>query len=196
VTVIDRGWWVDALDPDAGSAAKDAYDLLAAYCGAAGKRPADFILYHGGNGHARGNPMLRKFARESISVRGGAAVGLRFYPWAADEIDADWPKGWPSWLYPVTDNFYTILVDWLLVTKFARERIDIVLTKLFVHEFAHLYYHRDNLCTTLGRRAKHATELQEDQAWAFAGAFVGICLGDFARFCHEETGVDQAWKFA
>ena len=183
--MIDKTWWVDEAKF---GAAKTAIELLESYGRATGRRPCELIRIPDLGGPPTGNPELRRFIQSSIP---GCHVIV--YPWQPGPV----LDGFPSWLFKVSPEgrHYRILVDWELVRNVAGNRIDIVTAKLTLHEFAHLHYHRESLCRPWGR-ALPATWEQEDQAWCFAVAIFGICLGDYARWCRENGEPDKAWRLA
>jgi len=181
--VINAPWWIGAAES---GAAKDAFDVLDKHYSARGGRPSQVIEAIQLESYVPlGNPEFRQIARSAVP-----RCRLRHFPWQSSLY------GFASWLHRLGNQDYHVLVDWRRVSAIAKKRIDIILTHLLLHEFGHLYYHKGLLFRGPKARANPAGPKEEDEAWVFASAFFGICLGDYANYCCGPKGLaDTGWLY-
>jgi len=186
--MIDKIWWAGEGAGD--SAAHKAFQVVKNYCDSApSRRPSDIIKSLAQGAFVpSGNPKLRELGR--VAVRPDCS--LKFFPWS---VDPTMFQGFASWLHRSATKDFCVLVDWQALASAARERLDAVLTKLFLHELAHLCFHRDLLFRDLGP-AHWSNPTQEEEAWGLGMAIFGLCIADYARECREDGLPDDAWRFA
>jgi hypothetical protein len=126
-----------------------------------------------------------------VQARGGREVS--FFLVGRGMLD-----DYPSWLFQALGHI-AVLFDLPLI-RASRETagytLELVLQRLALHELGHLVLHElqvdDGQASGAGGYIRPE---QEEEAWRFAFAVIGLAIADLARYQCQTTHIDEAWLY-